>query len=307
MDWREVTVYEDRDLENTVLDCHVCHQPAGHGTKKILRMPSLQLPWPHWILDVAKVAVRPPGTTGLRVPNNGRISGLSGINFDSNRDLLRDFLAAHKNDGEYAGIPIASVELSAPNELANFLVERGFSPQPNEASEIASTPIGPFPVIYPGKSAGWRRAYAASLTGDELSPPFPAATVTSSTLLATMTREYLDAISGKIEKRAMPDIRDVFLRDAGHELGFSVAPEASGSEILDQACKLCHHDGLNQNISRAKFDVDLRRLDRQTRKVAIERLLLPKDDAKRMPPTFYKELSKAEISRLKSYLEESGP
>jgi mono/diheme cytochrome c family protein len=281
--WRNVTVYEDKDLENTVSDCHVCHQPNGSGTQKLLRMPSLQLPWPHWLLDVSKVAVRPPSAPGLRVPNNGRIPGLSGINFDANRNLIKDFMAAHKNDGDFAGLPVGSIELSAPNELANFLVARGFSSQPNEAAETASTPIGPLPVTYPGRSVGWKRAYAASLTGDELSPPYPGDSVPSATELASLTQSDL------------------------HDLGLAVAPGASPKEILDQACKLCHNDKLNQNVSRAKFSVDLQKLDRRIANVAIERLLLPKNDEKRMPPAFFKQLTTAEISALKTYLEQNAP
>ena len=50
-DWTEVTLYDEEDLEDTVLDCRECHQPNGPGTPKLLRMQEFEKPWTHWFLQ----------------------------------------------------------------------------------------------------------------------------------------------------------------------------------------------------------------------------------------------------------------
>ena len=42
------SVYQDTDLANTIYDCKQCHQPAGPGSRKILRMQELPNPWVHF-------------------------------------------------------------------------------------------------------------------------------------------------------------------------------------------------------------------------------------------------------------------
>ena len=79
-DWTEVTPYAEEDVENTVLDCRPCHQPAGPGTPKLLRMQEIATPWTHWF---------------FRSSEGGRA-------------LLADYLAA-KGDETLAGMPAALI------------------------------------------------------------------------------------------------------------------------------------------------------------------------------------------------------
>ena len=62
-DWREVTLYDEAVLENTVLDCATCHQPDGPGTPKILRMQEFEAPWTHWFFSSPRAAARWSPTT----------------------------------------------------------------------------------------------------------------------------------------------------------------------------------------------------------------------------------------------------
>jgi len=46
--WTSFTLYDEVDLQNTIVDCLHCHQTQGPGTQKILRMQELQNPWTHF-------------------------------------------------------------------------------------------------------------------------------------------------------------------------------------------------------------------------------------------------------------------
>src|SRR4029077_13249120 len=49
--WTELSVYDELDVTNTVIDCAPCHQPSGPGTRKLLRMQEIAAPWTHWFSD----------------------------------------------------------------------------------------------------------------------------------------------------------------------------------------------------------------------------------------------------------------
>jgi hypothetical protein len=46
--WTDWTLYSERDLEDTPLDCVSCHLPFGPGTHKQLLMRQVFDPWMHW-------------------------------------------------------------------------------------------------------------------------------------------------------------------------------------------------------------------------------------------------------------------
>ena len=55
-------------------------------------------------------------------------------------------------------------------------------------------------------------------------------------------------------------------------------------EALIQACGSCHNDVLDQSLSRARFNIDLSRLDRTELDTAIERIERPRTEPGCMPP-----------------------
>jgi cytochrome c553 len=104
--WTEATLYDESDLANSVLDCATCHQPAGPGTPKLLRMQELDSPRTHWLS---------PHTEGGKV-------------------LFEDFVAAH-GDETYAGMPAAQLAQADPNSLAT-IVFLSNPTQPNEFDSL---------------------------------------------------------------------------------------------------------------------------------------------------------------------------
>ena len=273
--WRSYTIYEDADLENTIVDCLQCHQPEGTQGQRILRMQERVNPWLHFM-------------------RNSTAGG---------RQLLADFRAA-QGDDEYAGIPAARFGESDPAQLQNFVESAGFRNQPNEFNSAAISGQGFFGGGRGGReSAEWNRIYEGFVQGRFIPPPYHQLRISSPEKLQSMTQHYQSYRRGEVRPEDLKDIRDVF-DDAGlRDMGFMVKDGLSGQEIITQACSQCHHDRLNQNITRAKFKLDPNRMDCEERKVAIERLRLPAHDVKRMPPAKFRTLTDAEIAKVEAVLQ----
>jgi hypothetical protein len=292
--WTGVTLYSEDDLKNTILDCRQCHQLNGPGTQKILRMQELRNPWTHWF-------------------RNNRPGGVA---------LLNDFAAARGTTEPYAGIPAALVDASDPQNLEDFVVNNGFANQPNlfnsariEAEVVQSSPGQPANNDIPGTSRTWDIIYNASSQGRFITAPYHDVKVTDSVKLASLTRAYQNYLNGLIARSQIPDLRDAFLDSRLFEIGFAVEPGLSAPDILLQACAQCHNSRLDQSISRARFNVDLNAMSDTNGGVlidvsrdfeigtTIDRLQLPPDDIRIMPPSLTsRELTPAEISRVVTYL-----
>jgi hypothetical protein len=278
--WREVTVYEDRDIENTILDCKQCHQPGGEGSAKILRMQELTNPWTHFMRS----------STG------------------GGRALTADFRRAHPNE-EFAGIPANRVAASDPAQLERFVRANGFGNQPNEFPSRAIEGGGVLGGILGGGNRGngtapaaWNRLYDNFVRGQAIAPPFHQVKVTDPAKLQKMTQAYLDFGSGKIKSEDFPDTREVLLDSGMRDMGFMVREGLSAEQILVQACAQCHNSKLNQNISRAKFDINLSKMNREAKDKAIERLKLGNSDFKKMPPVRFRVLTPEEIQKVETLL-----
>jgi hypothetical protein len=78
--------------------------------------------------------------------------------------------------------------------------------------------------------------------------------------------------------------------------------------MLIQACGSCHNDVLDQDISRARFNIALGRMSRDEIDVAVARLKEPRDSILAMPPRGRRQIDAKGIEQLISYLEtESRP
>jgi mono/diheme cytochrome c family protein len=274
--WRKLTIYEDTDLVNTIFDCKQCHQPGGEGTPKILRMQELRNPWTHFFRN----------------------------NNDGGRALLADFEAAHGTDQAYAGIPGPMIAASEPLALERLVRQNGFEEQPNEfqsrriENEVAdSSPTQPADNSQMGSSATWELAYEEFVKGRAIPPPYHDVKVTAPQKLAKMTAAIVAVRNGTMPREMMPDIREIFPEAAMRNLGFGVKEGSSGAEIITQACAQCHNSKLPQNISRARFDVDLSKMSREAKDKAIARLKLDEHDPLRMPPALFRSLTPEEIER----------
>jgi mono/diheme cytochrome c family protein len=66
---------------------------------------------------------------------------------------------------------------------------------------------------------------------------------------------------------------------------------ATGREVLVQTCAQCHNPRLDQNITRAKFDVTkLDSMSREEKDLAITRLEMSSSERLKMPPAFMRAL-----------------
>jgi mono/diheme cytochrome c family protein len=274
--WKKITIYEDRDLANTIFDCMQCHQPNGPGTPKMLRMQELRNPWTHFF-------------------RNNNAGGQA---------LIADYQAAHGTNETYAGIPGPMISSSEPADLETFLRDNGFGNQPNEfqtrqiEGEVRnSNPAQPADNSQMGRSATWNAAYDQFVRGLTIPPPYHDVKVTDPTKLASHTAAYVAVMNGSMPPDMMPDIRDIFPAAAMRDLGFGVKEGLSGAEIITQACAHCHNAKLDQTISRARFDVDLTKMSREEKDLAIARLKLRPEDPLRMPPTMFRTLTPEEIDR----------
>jgi hypothetical protein len=274
--WTETSLYDERDLANTVLDCAPCHQTNGPGTEKFLRMQELREPWTHWF----------------------------GKSSEGGRALLADYEAA-KGDEEAFGLTAGGLMTRAnPVSLELQAVYGGPNNQPNpfdsatieaEVRDSAAALGGAQPVdnTISGESATWRAGYEAARRGEAITFPYHDVKVTDPVKLAQMTDYYRAYRTGQLDPELLPDIREVFPDDPQRlaEMGFTTNPGATGEEVLLEACSMCHNARLDQTVSRARFRADLVGLDRLEKDIAIARILLPESDPQHMPPARLRFLS----------------
>ena len=99
----------------------------------------------------------------------------------------------------------------------------------------------------------------------------------------TLTDAYRRYRAGELAADELPDLADIFPDDplVRAQIGLQTEPDATPADALIQACGSCHNDVLDQTISRARFNIDLARLDRAAIERAIERIELPPPRAAR--------------------------
>ncbi|HET8935746.1 MAG TPA: hypothetical protein VFN67_20000, partial [Polyangiales bacterium] len=88
--WTSVSIQDDEELENTPLDCRVCHQRARETPQLLMR--ELEGPWTHFFL---------PADLG---------KGLQGV---TGSELMSDFVAA-KGAEIYANYDLTTIPLTSP-------------------------------------------------------------------------------------------------------------------------------------------------------------------------------------------------
>jgi mono/diheme cytochrome c family protein len=272
--WTEVSLYDESDLANTVMDCATCHQPNGPDTPKLLRMQEIDSPWTHWLS---------PNTEGGKA-------------------LLDDYMAAH-GDETYAGMPATHIAKTDPNSLAT-MVFLATSTQPNKFDSLlierevmqSSAAMGgsqPADNSIPGMSAIWRSTFDAATRGEAIAVPYFNVKVSDASKLAAMTAAYQAFRAGELTAAQLPDVRDVFPDDPERlaEMGIGTQPGLTGTGVLMAACAQCHNERLDQSVSRARFRADLVGMSRAEKDLAITRLLLPPEHALAMPPARLRQLT----------------
>jgi mono/diheme cytochrome c family protein len=282
-DWMRVRIHDGEELKNTPLDCRQCHQ--RNSDEPSLLMRELESPWTHFFF--------PTGITET-------LPGVGGS------ELMDDFLAA-KGDEIYGGYDLSTISPVAP-----FVMQtRVGSKQPLlfDSSAILEEryPYGPdgySSVEHP--SPTWERAYEAFKRGEQLALPYFDQRATDPDKQKALAKVYRRYHDGKLDAQELPDLADIYPDDPKlrARMGLQTEPDASAEEALIQACGSCHNDVLDQAISRAKFNIDLSRMDREELDVAIDRIQRDRFEPGAMPPPEARQLDPATLERLVDYLRE---
>jgi hypothetical protein len=279
--WSNVRVYEmSTALDDTIFDCHVCHQPDD-AKPAFLRMQEIEAPFTHWF------SAQTPG----------------------GQALLADFHAAHGSSEDYGGIPAALIDQSDPGKLAAFLAATGFGAQPNafpsatiEQEVSASAQGQPATNVPPGQSPTWQALYKAAAGGQFIAAPYHDVKITDPDKLAHMTSAYQAWQGGALTD--LPDLRDVFLDDGLRDMGFAPPAGADGPALLVQACQECHNASLDMGVTREHFLVDqLDQMTRAEKDTAIQRLGLDPSTRLRMPPPLFRTITDDERAAMVAELQ----
>jgi len=190
-------------------------------------------------------------------------------------ELARDFLAA-KGTESYAGIATNELRQSAGGTLRLAVTTDQplvFNAGVTEQLRDATAFWGALGAARCGKSTTTRSSAESS------GPP------TRRSRLAPM-QAYAAFKRGELAQADQPDLSDIYPEDpqTRAEMGLPTEPGAGGPDLLIQACGSRHNDVLDQTISRARFSIALGRMDRAERELAVQRVGLPADDVRVMPP-----------------------
>jgi hypothetical protein len=299
--WTDWTLYSERDLEDTPLDCASCHLPFGPGTHKQLLMRQVFDPWMHWSDfrggDERKLCSDPPADGSA-----GKIVVVA-----DGLDLLR---AVEGPAGRYAGVPMAELHAAESGKnLANYVID---------AEGLIRD--SPYPSDYPygqidfqtrevvcerfrsGKSPTWDRHRRESQQRG-LPVPFYGPDVGD----AGRRAEVLADRAGVLRRQAAGEAFDVaasfIAADAATAVGFLPRPEDTAPEILRALCVRCHAANTDARLRRARFNGEsIDRIGPVTANAIRQRLSLPRTSPELMPPLRVGELPRWAITRIERYL-----
>jgi len=309
--WTSYTIYAGADLENTVLDCLPCHDGGlrtATSRRKSLLMFQLNSMWMHWFYD------------------NHFFYGWTEnpLGMGPFHEMLQQYVAAHGTTAEplgetFGGIPDGAVYGSRPKSLEDLVEGNGYGSgfdasayDPHGANNGLlenDRGIGMFSG-YP-----WEELYSLNLNGLLIAPPGRGELPFDRDKLQALIESYSAYRNGATE--AFPDVTDVFEEASLAAVGLRVHPGLSAPEILVHACSQCHHDGLNQEVSRAQFQIGpaargqsgsalgdyFAALTVAQLQVVKERIELPEDHLQAMPPARLRSLDPAERSRVTQWLD----
>jgi mono/diheme cytochrome c family protein len=293
-------VDDDETLKNTPDDCRRCHGGGPNRAGPILLMRELAAPWTHWIQDPSPLrdtylaAKRDP-----RQPGSAVSEPYAGVMLTAvvSAGSLQELVASAERTGLQATQPLLFPSAEIGFETGERIFDGGPYRRPtNKTDDFARSPT-------------WQALYDAFRAGEAPAPPYQHERVADDAKLRALATQYQAYLAGTLSKGDLPDLSDVLPDDAQRlaEAGFGVEPDASGPNLLLQACAACHNQTLDPSISRARFDVDLSRAGRTGIEGAVVRLELPADDPRRMPPAGFRSLTSEDRRRLVQYLQSVAP
>ncbi|MBN95481.1 MAG: hypothetical protein CL928_15680 [Deltaproteobacteria bacterium] len=309
--WLDYTLYGELDLENTSLDCLQCHQ---HGlrtspeNRKSLLMFQLNSMWMHWLYDVNYFRdwTDNPADQGP---------------FDA---MLEQYVAAHGTEEEplgetYGGIPDGSLYGARPKSLEELIEANGYG---NGFDRTAYSPDGAaIGLLENDRARGmffdyvWEELYELSVHGLMIAPPGRGEDPFDENKLETLVGNYAAYRNGITTD--FPDVTDVYAEASLSALGLRVHPGMGAAEMLVNACSQCHHDALNPDITRAQFKLGpiargradsalgdhFAHLGVGHLRLVQERINLPEDHLRVMPPARFRTLDSAERAEITQWLD----
>jgi mono/diheme cytochrome c family protein len=282
--WASVSLHDDEELKNTPDDCRQCHQRKRDQPTLLMR--ELSGPWLHFFTHDRDDQELPPYPEPM------------------GRDLVHDYRNAKGEEG-YAGLPIAILRGTVGLALEQLVGSHQpvIFPSGQILNERWVYGDAGWPSV-PARSASWDEAFAAFTRGEQLAWPHYQTRPTDADKQARLSAAYSQYRDGKLAAEQLPDLSDIFPDDPTlrAEIGLQTSPDATPAQVLIQACGSCHNDVLDQAISRARFSVDLTRMDEAERKVAIERLMRAPTQAGVMPPPGVRQLTPSARAALIAYL-----
>ena len=302
-DWTEFTLYSDRNLVDTPLDCLSCHLPYGAGTHKLLLMRQLPDPWLHWGDFRGVNETADCSQDGPKLPEPGRHVPGEGL------DVL---LALEGKEGRYGGIPVSELSASLSGRLmSDFYVDARLaindSPYggdyPQLEHEFDSARIL-CELLDSNVSTRWQ-SYRDELAALGLPVPAPAVDIMDPAKREQILADRAGFLAGFAGQRAFDAASSLLAPEVLSQVGIVPREQDSAPEILRQMCVRCHGGDTPPHLRRAGFDAT--KLDRFTPATAREikaRLRLPRHSPSIMPPLRSGELPPWARERVMSYIDE---
>jgi hypothetical protein len=302
-DWTSFTLYSDRQLVDTPLDCLSCHLPYGAGTHKLLLMRELPDPWLHWgdfrgVNETANCSQDGPKVAdpGRRVPGDGL-------------DLL---VALEGRTGRYGGIEVGELADSLSGRLmSDFYVDARLtindSPNggnyPQLEREFDSARIL-CELLNAPSSPRWE-SYREELAVLGLPVPSPSNDILDPAKRREFQADRAAYLAERAELPAVEVAGGLLAPEVLTQAGLIPREQDEAPRILRQMCVRCHAHDTPPELRRAAFDVtQLERFTPASARSIKARLRLPRTSPNVMPPLRSGELPSWAVERIEAYIDE---
>ncbi len=298
--WTGFTLYADKDLEDTPLDCLSCHQPFGAGTHKQLVMRQTATPWLHWDfrgIDEDRICYE------QTMPYPGRWIPGDGL------ELMARLEGAN---GRHGGIPVSElVETPSGERFSLFLTEaentirESAYPAGYLYAQLDYDSSGPLcEWLQKGTRELWEKSRATSMSKG-LPQPYHSQDVSDPERRAEVDSDRAGFLARHASEDAFDVAMSLIAADATTAVGFVPRSSDTAELILREMCVRCHAAATEKRLRRARFNAEsLDRIDPGVAESVRERIRLPRSSPELMPPLRVGELPPWAIARIDAYLRE---
>ena len=307
-EWTGWTLYADRDLEDTSLDCLSCHRPDGASAPKRLLMRQLSVPWMHWSgfqdfypqLQCDPTRLPPgagvPGDIVFQGEGTAGIEPVAGTTGGSYAGISIDELSSADSGHDLSSfISIAGATIEGVGFLEG-LARRG------EPHRFDSTQI--LCELAVGRIDTWQR-YQSELFERGFPVPHRRFDVLDSKKRAEATTDFAAFLSRNAATDAFELASGLMSAEAQEGCGFVPAPSEDAPTILRRMCVRCHDSATEPRLRRARFNAEaLDRLDPETAATLWRRVTASRSSPELMPPLRAGELPAWALTKIEAFLRE---